>query len=59
MKYINQLKWRYATKQFDSKKKIQPKDLKKIKQAIQLAASSYGLQYTKFLILKTKPCEKL
>ena len=58
MKYINQLKWRYATKQFDSKKKIQPQDLKKIKQAIQLAASSYGLQLYKVLNIEDKALRK-
>ena len=40
MEYINDLKWRYATKQFDTTRKVLPQDLFKIKEAIQLAASS-------------------
>ena len=52
MEYIDDLKWRYATKQFDITRKILPQDLLKIKEAIQLAASSYGLQHIRFFVLK-------
>lgn len=52
MKTIENLKWRYATKQFDSTKKVADSDLELIKESIQLSASSYGLQLFKVLIIK-------
>lgn len=52
MKLIEHLKWRYATKKFDTSKKVSPSDLEKIKQAIQLSVSSYGLQLYKVLIIE-------
>ncbi|MDD7885246.1 NAD(P)H-dependent oxidoreductase [Flavivirga sp. 57AJ16] len=52
MGLIDNLKWRYATKKFDATKKISSEDLKEIKTAIQLSASSYGLQLYKVLIIE-------
>lgn len=52
MSLLESLKWRYATKQFDSTKKVSEEDLNKIKEAIQLSASSYGLQLYKAIIIK-------
>jgi len=52
MKYIENLKWRYATKQFDSSKKISFENLEKLKEAIQLSVSSYGLQLYKVIIVE-------
>ncbi|MEM6316127.1 MAG: NAD(P)H-dependent oxidoreductase [Bacteroidota bacterium] len=46
---IEALKWRYATKKFDSTKKIDSVDLAILMEAIQLAATSYGLQVFKVL----------
>ncbi len=44
-------KWRYATKKFDTTKKVSETDLEIILEAIQLSASGYGLQpYTVYLI---------
>ena len=40
---INSLKWRYATKKFDGKN-LPAADLYELKEAVQLTASSYGLQ---------------
>ncbi|AXT62662.1 NAD(P)H-dependent oxidoreductase [Aquimarina sp. AD10] len=54
MKLIENLKWRYATKKYDSSKKVNDEDLQKIKEAIQLSASSYGLQLFKVLIINDK-----
>ncbi|NJM80957.1 MAG: NAD(P)H-dependent oxidoreductase [Flavobacterium sp.] len=49
--FIENQNWRYATKKFDATKKISTKDLEKIKEAIRLSASSYGLQpYQVFII---------
>lgn len=44
MNYIENLQWRYATKKYDATKKVSDEDINAIKEAIQLAASSYGLQ---------------
>lgn len=52
MNYIENLKWRYATKKFDSSKKVSPENLDKLKEAIQLSASSYGLQLYKVIIIE-------
>jgi len=46
---IQSLKWRYATKKFDTTKKIKNRDLQLLKEAIQLTATSYGLQVFKVL----------
>ncbi|WP_299840267.1 NAD(P)H-dependent oxidoreductase [uncultured Tenacibaculum sp.] len=52
MNLISNLEWRYATKQFDSSKKVSLENLEQIKKAIQLSASSYGLQLYKVLIIE-------
>ena len=50
-RYIDRLKWRYATKKFDTDRKIPAADLDQLTEAIQLSASSYGLQpYHVFII---------
>ena len=43
--------WRYATKKFDTTKKVSNEDLETLKEAIRLSASSYGLQPYKVLII--------
>lgn len=52
MNLIDNLKWRYAVKQFDRNRKIPEDQLKKIMEAIRLAPSSYGLQLYKVLIIE-------
>lgn len=44
MSFISQLNWRYATKSFDTNKKVSPENLAKILEAIKLAPTSFGLQ---------------
>lgn len=44
MSFLKNLNWRFATKKFDSDKKVSEKDIKQICEAIQLSPSSYGLQ---------------
>lgn len=44
MQLIESLKWRYATKKMDATKKVSEQDIDCIKEAVQLSASSYGLQ---------------
>ncbi len=58
--YIKSLQWRYATKKFDSSKKLSEEQLNFILDSLQLSASSYGLQpYHIFVITNTKIRETL
>ncbi|MFT6167305.1 MAG: nitroreductase [Vicingaceae bacterium] len=59
MRTIEDLKWRYATKKFDATKKISNEDLDKLKEAIQLTATSYGLQLFKVLIIENPDTRNL
>jgi nitroreductase/dihydropteridine reductase len=51
MKLLENLNWRYATKRFSPTKKVTQRDLEKLKEAIRLSVSSYGLQLYKVLII--------
>src|SRR4029453_16797420 len=57
MSYINQkqlldqLNWRYATKQFDPNKKIKAQDWSTLEEALLLTPSSGGLQPWKFIVV--------
>ncbi len=46
--------WRYATKKFDSTKKIADSDFEQLMESVQLSASSYGLQPYHILIITNK-----
>jgi nitroreductase len=50
--FIDNQNWRYATKKFDNSKKISNEDFEKLKEAIRLSPSSYGLQPYKVLIIE-------
>lgn len=52
MNLVENLKWRYATKQFDPTRKISDNDLETLKEAVRLSASSYGLQPYKVLVVE-------
>lgn len=52
MSLIENLSWRYATKKFDTSKKVSDSDIETIKEAISLSATSYGLEAYKVLIVK-------
>lgn len=54
MELLKTLNWRYATKKFDSTKRVDNSDLEKLKEAIQLSVSSYGLQLYKVLIIENQ-----
>ena len=54
MSIIEDLKWRYATKQFDSKKKVSPEYLDKILEALILTPSSFGLQTWRFVVVENQ-----
>ncbi len=44
MQLLKSLNWRYATKKFDSTKKVSKADIALIEEATRLSASSYGFQ---------------
>ncbi len=46
--YINNLLWRYATKKFDSQKKLSNTETDMLEEALRLAPNSYDLQLWKF-----------
>ena len=54
MNTINQLKWRYATKKFDTSKVLSEEKINILKQAFNLTATSFGLQTISLLIIKNK-----
>lgn len=57
---IKDLNWRYATKKFDSTKKVSADDLETILEATRLSASSYGLQpYHIFVVEDNELRERL
>jgi nitroreductase len=52
MSLLDTLKWRYACKKFNPSKKVSDQDIDFIKEAIQLSASSFGLQLYKVLVIE-------
>ncbi len=52
MDLIQQLKWRYATKGYDSSKKLTAEQVALLKEVLQLSPSSFGLQPYKFVHVK-------
>ena len=50
--FLENQNWRYATKKFDTTKKITTEDLNTLKEAIRLSSSSYGLQPYKVIIVE-------
>jgi len=57
MSLVDALKWRYATKRYNGKK-IEKEQLDFILEAIQLSASSYGLQPYKVLVIENEDIRK-
>lgn len=49
---IDALKWRYATKQFDTEKKLSAEQMNTLKEALRLAPSSFGLQPWHFMVVE-------
>jgi nitroreductase len=49
---IEQLQWRYATKQFDPTKQIPPEIWQALEQSLVLSPSSFGVQPWKFFIVR-------
>lgn len=54
MNSIEKLKWRYATKKFDSTKKLSKSQIETLNNVFNLTATSYGLQPLKMLVITNK-----
>ena len=54
MNIIESLNWRYATKKFDSSKKLSIEQVNVLKHAFNLTASSYGLQPIKLVVISNQ-----
>lgn len=50
--FLDNLMWRYATKKFDSSKKLSSDQLSLIEESLRLAPSSYGIQPWKFYLIE-------
>jgi nitroreductase / dihydropteridine reductase len=51
MALLDDLKWRYATKAYDSTKKVDQKDVDKIIEAARMAPTSSGLQQFRIMVI--------
>lgn len=49
---INDLNWRYATKEFDTTKKVSAEDLNVLVESLRLSPSSFGLQAWEFVVVE-------
>lgn len=49
---VEAMKWRYATKQFDTEKKLSAEQFEILKEALRLAPSSFGLQPWHFIVVE-------
>lgn len=58
MSILHTLQWRYATKQFDSNKKVSEDDITELLTATNLSASAYGLQPYKLYIIHNDALQK-
>ena len=54
MNILESLNWRYATKKFDADRTLTDDQVNQVLEAGNLAASSYGLQPYKFLVIKNQ-----
>lgn len=58
MNSIDKLKWRYATKKFDTSKRLSENQIDILKHTFNLTATSYGLQPLKLIVLKNQKIKK-
>lgn len=60
MSFLSNLTWRYATKKFDTSKKVSSEDLEQILEAIRMTPTSFGLQaYHFYVVTHPKLLQKL
>ena len=58
MSIIDKLKWRYATKKFDSTKSLSEEKINILKEAFNLTALSFGLQILKLVVVEDREVRK-
>lgn len=58
MNSIDSLKWRYATKKFDSSKSLSTTQINTLKEAFNLTATSYGLQPLTLVVVQNKEIQQ-
>jgi len=51
---IKDLNWRYATKEFDTTKKVSEEDLNILMESLRLSPSSFGLQAWEFVVVENQ-----
>lgn len=51
MSFLSQLNWRYATKKFDTKKKVSENDLSAVLEAVRMTPTSFGLESYKVVVV--------
>lgn len=54
MSFLTNLSWRYATKKFDTSKKVSEADLESILEAIRMTPTSFGLQPYHFYVVSNQ-----
>jgi nitroreductase/dihydropteridine reductase len=59
MDFIKNMEWRYATKKFDTTRKIPRNELDLLKRSIQLTPSPYGLQLYKVIIIANQELKEV
>lgn len=58
MDSLKALKWRYATKKFDSSRTLPEEKIKILKKSFNLTATSYGLQPLKLVVVQDKDIQE-
>jgi nitroreductase len=60
MSFLKNIEWRYATKSFDTSKKVSDADLATLTEAIRMTPTSFGLQpYHFFIVTNQEIKEKI
>lgn len=59
MNILDKLEWRYATKKFDTHRKLTSAQLNVLLESVNLAATSIGLQPFKLIVIKNEQVRKL
>jgi nitroreductase len=54
MSFLTNLSWRYATKKFDTSRKVSDADLDSILEAIRLTPTSFGMQPYHFYVVSNQ-----
>lgn len=54
MSFLTNLEWRYATKKFDTSKKVSESDLHTILEAIRMTPTSFGMQPYHFYVISNQ-----